>query len=221
MAVSLEKRVFNLEEMMAQLIQTVAQTSRELQSFKDEMRAFKDEMRVFKDEMRVFKDEMQSFKEEMRLSNRQMNRRWGELANKMGTMAEDLVAPSIPRILRTVIDCPEDAIESMAVRVRRRDAETGAMREFDVVAACGEYVLVNETKSTLRPEDIRNFADLLPGVRRFFPEYEGRKFIGAIGSLYVDESLVRRGEKLGLIVLGFGEEVVSVLNSPGFTPRAF
>ncbi|RME43695.1 MAG: hypothetical protein D6796_12800 [Caldilineae bacterium] len=220
--------MFNLEEMMAQLIQTVAQTSRELQMFKDEMRdfkeemlAFKDEMRDFKEEMLAFKDEMRDFKEEMRLSNRQMNRRWGELANKMGTMAEDLIAPGIPRILRTVVDCPEEAIESMAVRVRRRDAETGAMREFDVVAACGEYVLVNETKSTLRSEDIRAFADRLPGVRRFFPEYEDRKFIGAIGSLYVDEALVRRGEKLGLIVLGFGEEVVTVLNSPGFTPRAF
>ncbi|RME51201.1 MAG: hypothetical protein D6796_01475 [Caldilineae bacterium] len=192
-----------------------------MRDFKEEMLAFKDEMRDFKEEMLAFKEEMRDFKEEMRLSNRQMNRRWGELANKMGTMAEDLVAPSIPRILRTVVECPEEAIESMAVRVRRRDPETGTMREFDVVAACGEYVLVNETKSTLRPEHIRNFADMLPGVRRFFPEYEGRKFIGAIGSLYVDESLVRRGEKLGLIVLGFGEEVMTVLNSPGFTPRAF
>jgi len=37
----------------------------------------------------------------------------------------------------------------------------------------------------------------------------------------VDESVVRYGEKQGLIVLGFEEDVMEVLNSPGFAPRAF
>jgi hypothetical protein len=32
---------------------------------------------------------------------------------------------------------------------------------------------------------------------------------------------VRRGEAMGLIVLGFGEDVMDVLNSPGFVPRIF
>jgi len=193
----------------------------EMLEFKDEMRAFKDEMLEFKDEMRAFKDEMRIFKDEVRASQKQMDRRWGELANKMGTMAEDLVAPSVPRILQQVVECPEEGIESMAVRVRRRQPETGTMREFDVVAACGEYVLVSETKSTLRADDMRDFAEMLPDIRRFFPEYSDRKFIGAIGSLYVEPGLVRYGERLGLIVLGFGEEVMSVLNTPDFVPRAF
>jgi hypothetical protein len=90
-----------------------------------------------------------------------------------------------------------------------------------VVAACGEYVLINETKSRLDPQIVRDFADHLSEAREFFPEYAGQEFIGAIASLYVDESLVRQGEKLGLIVLGFGEGVMDVLNSPGFIPKAF
>ena len=36
-----------------------------------------------------------------------------------------------------------------------------------------------------------------------------------------DEGLVRQGERLGVIVLGIGEEVMDVLNSPGFAPKAF
>jgi hypothetical protein len=208
MGLFLDQRVANLEELMAQVLHTVDRVDRQVERLSREMREFKDEMRDFKDEMRN--------------SSNEMNRKWGDLANKMGTMAEDLVAPSIPRILRLVVGCPPDGIQSMAVRVRRQHpTERGRSREFDVVAACGEYVLINETKSRLDPQIVRDFADHLSEAREFFPEYAGQEFIGAIASLYVDESLVRQGEKLGLIVLGFGEGVMDVLNSPGFIPKAF
>ena len=34
-------------------------------------------------------------------------------------------------------------------------------------------------------------------------------------------ALDEEGERLGVIVLGIGEEVMDVLNSPGFAPKAF
>jgi hypothetical protein len=123
----LEERVSTLEDLSAELMrvsiqaqQEVAQTSRELREFKEEMHLFRDRIEAFIIEMR---------------------KQWGELANRMGTMAEDLVAPSVPRILRTVLGCPEDTVDSVAVRVRRRHPDTGHTQEFDVVAACGDYVL--------------------------------------------------------------------------------
>ncbi len=219
---SVTQRVADLEDSMTQVWRIIErvdlqieQTSRELQEFKDEMQEFKDEMREFKDEMREFKDEMHR-------SRIEMNRRWGELANKMGTMVEDLVAPSIPRILRQTVGCPHNRVESMALRVRRlHPTDESREREFDAMAVCGEYVLINETKSRLSTKDVDDFVHHLPEAREFFPEYAGRKFIGAIASLYVDESVARYAEKQGLIVLGFGEDVMEVLNSPGFVPRPF
>jgi len=173
-------------------------------------------------EMQTFKEEMQAFREESNRSRIEMNRKWGELANKMGTMAEDLVAPSIPRILRQTVPCPDGRAESVAVHMRRlHPADPGREREFDVVAVCGEYVLINETKSRLTIQNVEDFTHRMPEAREFFPEYAGKKFVGAIASLYVDESVVRFGEKQGLIVLGFGEDVMEVLNTPGFIPRAF
>jgi len=164
---------------------------------------------------------MRDFKDEMRESRREMNKKWGELSNKMGTMAEDLVAPSIGRILRTTVGCPEDKVDFVTVRTRKRHPVTGHEQEFDVMAGCGEYLLVNETKSRLDPEGVQDFADRLPQVVDFFPEYAGQQVIGAIASLYVDDSLVRYGERLGLIVLGFGEDVMEVLNTPEFRPKSF
>jgi hypothetical protein len=243
----LERRVDRLEHAMADLARSTVRLQDEMRAFKDEMSAFKDEMRAFKDEMSAFKDEMRAFKDEMsafkdemradrdemradteaykaesRREIREMRRQWGELSKRLGTMAEDLVAPSVGRIVRTVIGCPEDRIESVAVRVYRRSSiDPGRSQEFDVVAVCGGHVLVNETKTRLIPRDVDDFVARLSTAREYLPEAAERRVIGAIASLYVDPSLVRRAEKHGLIVLGFGEDVMDVLNSPGFVPREF
>ena len=241
----IEERVNHLDELMARLIQTVDRTSKEMrrsyersqrdmQDFRDEMQMLHEraeersrrEMRDFKLEMRQLheraeersKREMQEFKAEMRQSKRDLDKKWGELSNKLGTMAEDLVAPSIPRILKQLTGCSAE-IEYSAVRVRKSQPQN---QEFDVVVKCENWVFINETKSNLRPEHLEKFHRLMQRIRDYFPEYQNNQFIGAIASLYVDESLVECGEKLGLVVLGFGEELMDVLNDPAkFTLRLF
>jgi hypothetical protein len=152
----------------------------------------------------------------------ELRRKWGELSNRLGTLAEDLVSPSVPRILRDVVNCPEDKVSMMAVRVRRHHtADYGRTREFDVVAVCGDYVLINETKSKLDAEGIRDFVTLMAEARDFFPEYESYHFIGAIAALQMDESIARYGERQGLIVLGLSDGLMEVLNEPQFTPKSF
>lgn len=104
---------------------------------------------------------------------------------------------------------------------RRSSVDRTRSREFDVIASCGNYFLINETKSRLSPQDVTEFVEALSSVREFFPEVADKRIVGAIASLYVDESLVRFGERNGLIVLGFGQDVMDVLNSPSFSPRFF
>lgn len=246
----LESRVRSLEEMMADLIATVAQTSLEMrefkeemkdfkdemrcfrdemsgfkdgvESFKDEMRGFKDGMESFKDEMSGFKDGIESFKDEMRREHRQLNKQLGEIANKQGRMTEDLVAPSICRILQEVVDCPPSYGCGLVVRIRRvHPHDRSRTKEFDAIAECGDYVLVNETKSKLAPADIGELMDTIKDVREYFPEYKNRKFIGSLATLYVDDSLVKHASRRGIIVLAVGDELMDVMNEPGFRPAEF
>ncbi|MGO8880753.1 MAG: hypothetical protein ACLQMS_14760 [Desulfomonilaceae bacterium] len=225
----LESRVRSLEEMMADLIATAAQTSIEMREFKEEMKDFKDEMRGFKDGVESFKDEMsgfkdgiESFKDEMRREHRQLNKQLGEIANKQGRMTEDLVAPSICRILQEVIDCPPSYGCGLVVRIRRvHPDDRSRTKEFDAIAECGDYVLVNETKSKLAPADIGELMDTIKDVREYFPEYKNRKFIGSLATLYVDDSLVKHASRKGIIVLAVGDELMDVMNEPGFRPAEF
>lgn len=187
----------------------------EMRDFKDEMGVFKDEMKDFKDEMRAFKDEMRAYKEEGRRENREMNRRWGELANKMGTLVEDLVAPSLPRILEEVFGL---AVADLMVR-RRRRLPDGRTFEYDAIAVAGELVCVASAKSTLRSADVDMFVEQLGRFREVFPEYAGQALVGILASLSVEDSVLAYAERVGFLVLGVGDQIMEVKNSPGFEPK--
>lgn len=211
--VVLEHRVDRLEDMMADLTANVKQLS-------VETRAFQQEMRAFQQEMREFKDEMSEFKDEMRQESREMNRRWGDISNSLGMLVENMVAPSIPRVLREVLGCPDGGEQFLTVRFRSKLSD-GRTREFDAIAGCGEYLLINETKSRLGPSDIDSFIEVLKIARDFLPEYAERKIVGALASLYVDPSLVAAGERRGLLMLGMTDEAMEVLNSSDFHPTVY
>jgi hypothetical protein len=95
------------------------------------------------------------------------------------------------------------------------------MLEIDAIAECADYVLFNETKTQLTPEKVKDFLDKLTQVRDFFPEYQQRTILGAVSSLRVEASLVEYASRQGLLVLGGGEELMALQNTPGFTWRIF
>jgi hypothetical protein len=229
MAIAMDYRVSSLEKAMADMARQVERASQQVERTSEEVAQTSREMAEFKDEMREaaarserqMRESAARSEREMRAFQEQMNKKWGELSNKLGTMAEDLVAPSVPRILRETVGCSGEPVNRGVRMLRHSVIDWGRVQEFDVVATCGEYALINETKSSLQPGDIAQFAELLTNVREFFPEFADKKVIGAIGSLYVHQSLVAHGERYGLIVLGFGDDVMQVLNSAGFTPKVF
>ena len=184
-------------------------------SFQEEMREFKDEMREFKDEMREFKDEMRAYKEENRRQTRAMNRQWGDLANKLGTLVEDLVYPSLPRIVaetlgREIIRC--------VPRLKQRLPD-GRVKEFDAVAVTADLVGLNSTKATLISADVDRFVADMAAFREFLPEYGALPVVGILATLAVDESVLNYAEKAGFLVLAVGDEVMEVKNRPGFEPK--
>ena len=170
--------------------------------------------KVYNSQMRT-EAELREFKDEMRQQNREMNIKWGELANKMGTMAEDLVAPSLPRIVKE-----EFGLEVTDLTIRRkRKLKDGSSREYDALTIANGYVFLNSTKSTLRPSDVERLIEEIKEFRDVFPEYKKHKIIGILASLYVDESIIKRAEKVGFLALAVGDQLMEVRNTKGFKPK--
>jgi hypothetical protein len=146
----------------------------------------------------------------------------GNLSHRLGSMVEDLVAPSLPGILKEVVACPEDQEVVVNVRIRRRHpTQSGKMLEIDAIADCGSYVLFNETKSQLTPEKVKAFLDKLGVIRDYFPEYQHYTVLGSVSALAAEASLIEYASRQGLLVLGSGEGLMTLQNAPGFTWRAF
>jgi len=198
---TLEYRVDTLESLLGQFI---VHTDTALRRLEREMREFKDEMRGFKDRTEKMLTEQ--------------NRRWGEIANKMGTLVEDIVAPNIPRIAREEFGCRE--MDFFAVRVEKRDKERNITREFDVIAVCDEKVILNETKSTPRQGYLDEFVDFVKAGEFFsyFPEYKGKKLIAVFSSLYLSESVVDFLSKNKVYAMAMKGDTMDILN-PQLKPQ--
>ena len=105
-----------------------------------------------------------------------MNKLWGELANKMSTVVEDIVAPSIQRLTREVFDCGERQYFGTRVSLTRSD-DRSREREFDALYVGTRAVLLNETKSSPRMSDAQAFA-------RFLESGEFARHAGAQGFVH-------------------------------------
>ena len=233
----MESRVRSLEEMMADLIATVEQTSIEMREFKDEVKVLVKGMRslgqqldqivanasVLKsDKSSVFKtDNSDSWTEQRRKDRRDFTREWARISDKHGTMTEDLVVPNIDRIFHEVVDCDPKIPCGWIERSYWHHPVTGERRRFGLIAECDDYVLVNETRSELIPTDIDELINTIEDVREYFPRYRGRKFIGSLATLDVDDSMITLASQKGIIILAVGEELMDVMNEPGFKPAIF
>ena len=144
---------------------------------------------------------------------REMNKRWGELANKMGTVVEDIVAPSVRRMAREVFDCGD--LQTFITRgtVTRGD-DRSRTREFDALYVGTRAVLLNETKSSPRVDDAKAFVEFLRGgeFARYFPQYRELPVIPAFSSLSIPDDMVTYLTRRGIYALAMGDEAMQVLN---------
>ena len=204
MAQKTEERVSELERMMKDLIYVHMKTEVTLNDFIEESK-------IFQGEMKGFKDEMKEFKDEMRLEVKKMNKKWGDLANKMGTVADDIVAPNIPRIAKEYFNCSN--LDDFIIRWRVRNKKDKArVKEFDVIAKCENFVIINETKSTVKIEYVNDFIKTLSEIFDYFPEYKSLKIIPIFSSFSIQKDIVNYLTREKIYAMAMKGEDMDLLN---------
>ncbi|MCF8039315.1 MAG: hypothetical protein K9K79_08350 [Desulfohalobiaceae bacterium] len=193
------EKVSYLEDVMQRLASSQLQANISLDRLSFEMREFKDEMREYKD-----------------WSKKQivtMNRQWGDLANKLGTVVEDIVAPNLPRIAREYFGCED--VDYLAIRVKKRSVtDRSKRREFDAIAVCNTTFVLNETKSSPEFRDVEKLAAFLESEELFdyFPEYRDYRVYPIYSSLYLDEAFVSALTRKGIYALAMKDDTMEILN---------
>ncbi len=161
------------------------------------------------------REEERKIREQYRLEwkneKREMNKKWGELANKMGTLVEDIVAPNIPRIAQELFGI--DKIVDFSVRrIIYHPTDKSRLKDFDALLIASDAIVLNETKSTVRQSYIDEFIAFIPTVFEYLPEHRGKKVIPVFSSLYIPEQFVRYLTANKIYAMAMGDETMEILN---------
>jgi uncharacterized coiled-coil protein SlyX len=198
----IKERVNTLEHALGSFI---IQTEKVITSLSNEMKELNREMRDFKDEMKDFKDEM---KEE----NRRMNKRWGEISNKLGSIAEDIAAPGLHGVIKRHFDRePDRRMDTLYIRNAK---DKDMIREFDVIAVTEEFFFVCEIKATPRTDYVKEFVDLVTSdkIYEYFPEYRDKKLVPVFSSFDLPENIVNNLSRHKILAMAMGEDHMEIVN---------
>ncbi len=215
-----EMKIASLAQEMKEFKDEMKEFKDEMKEFKDEMKEFKDEMKEFKDEMKEFKDEMKEFKDEMRKfkeeaekdrkqATREWNKKWGELANKLGTIVEDIISPAIGPVIRKYFHCEP---EQIAIRIKKRKKDL--RDEFDAVAICEDKVFLFEVKATPRPEYVFEFIkEKVDRFKKLFPELLDKRLYLIFASIRLEKDIINLLTKHKIFGMAYREwEYMDILN---------
>jgi hypothetical protein len=151
-------------------------------------------------------------REEARRERRELARQLGDISNRLGTIVEDPIAPSLSRMLNVEFNC--GPLEFFGRRIVKVHPRTRLRREFDVIAVGEKAALLNETKAVVRPEYIKEAVEFLKSGEFFeyFPEYAGKPLIPVCSSFYLSDELVTYLTRNGIYAVAMGDEAMAVLN---------
>jgi hypothetical protein len=111
-------------------------------------------------------------RKEMSDSKAELNKKWGDLANKLGTVVEDIVAPNIPTIAKKYFKVEQ--IQRLMVNLYIESESLKKGKEFDLILVAKGLVILNETKTTVRQNYLEDFIQSLPEFLSFFPNQRKR-----------------------------------------------
>jgi len=219
-SVNVEERVDRLEAVFGQFMTELVVLSRKAderdkaaeerhQAAEERNRAAEERNRAAEERMARFEAEMLDFKTEMRASKRELDKKWGDLANKLGTIIEDVVAPNLRRLAVEHFGFP--VIEDFMVRRSRRRA--GQETEFDALVVGPAAVILGEAKTSPSLKFADEFAAKAASFFDWFPEYQGRRLLPILASWAIAAPVVERLTSLGIYAMQMGEDTMELTNA--------
>ena len=176
-----------------------------------------------KETKQILKETAQQMKETDRKieeTTKQIKKTEALFNSQWGKLVESLVEGKLLELLQSrSIDVSETGL-----RIKGScKNETGKIerREIDIIAANGKEVVAVEVKTTLKPDDVKEFVETLKIFGRCFPRYKNETVYGAVAYLRSDAKAPLFAERQGLLVIRATGDSASLINQPDFKPRIF
>ena len=236
MAMAIEERVVNLEEVLARFIEqsnAILAANREdlaanrvhiaaihaevaeirasnartdRQLLQMQHQAEKDRQQAEKDRQQIEKDRQQAERD-----RKEFNKRLAEISDSMGTLIEDMVAPCGFKLAQAIF--ADQEAQTCGIRLKaRHPANPGEMMELDLLAVGPTKALVVEVKRRIDAGKAEEYRRKLQRLPEFFPALAGKTVCAAVASVYLEPSVIAFLNRQKLYGIAMGEEVMEVVN---------
>ncbi len=152
---------------------------------------------------------------ERKEDRKEWNKNWGDLANKMGRIVENIVAPAAGSVIKKYFKCD---LNGFFTRGRRKSKKLNLEIEIDMMAITDDRLFVLETKSSPAIEHVQKIVKKRDVVRKLFPklfpEYQNKEIILIFSGLRFDEdNVIEAATKEGIYIMAYREwEYMDILN---------
>ena len=174
---------------------------------------FQETDKRFQETDRILTEKFQETDKKFQETDKKLNKLERLFTSQWGKLIESLVEGDVIPILNL------RGIEVTDTLRRRSGRRDGIDYEFDIIAINGSEIVIIEVKTTLRPEDVRDFVKKLKQAKNWMPEYADKKVYGAVAFLTDDSGTSAMAEKKGLFVIRATGDSASIINSVEFVPK--
>ncbi len=176
---------------------------------------FQETDKKFQETDKKFQETDRLLTEKFRETDKKLNQLERLFTSQWGKLVESLVEGDIIAILN------QRGIQVTDTLKRRSGRRDGIDYEFDIIAINGSEIVIVEVKTTLRPEDIRNFLKKLKQAKNWMPEYSDKKVYGAVAFISEDSGTAALAEKNGLFVIRATGDSAAIVNTKDFVPKVW
>jgi hypothetical protein len=183
--------------------------------FQETDRQQKETSRQLKETDRILTEKFQETDKQFKETDKRIRELDRLFTSQWGKLIESLVEGDLIKLLK------ERGIQVESIIPRRRGNKAGHNYEFDLIAINGIEMVIVEVKTTLRPQDVDDFHEKLWKAKTFMPEYKDWIIYGGVAFITADGSSDRMAQNQGFFVIKATGSSSSIVNEPGFKPKAF
>ena len=133
--------------------------------------------------------------------------------SQWGKLVESLVEGDLIKLLK------EKGIPVEQTLQRVKGNHEGQNYEYDIIAVNGDEIVIVEVKTTLRPQDVKDFHKKIWKAKKYMLAYKDNVIYGCVAFISADGASDQMAEKQGFYVIKATGGSASIVNQKDFKPK--
>ncbi len=186
--------------------------------FQETNRQMQETDKKFQETEKIVKETSLQMKQtdlQMKQTDKKLKKLEQLFTSQWGKLMESLVEGDIIKLLN------QRGIAINVTSTRINANYNGRQYEFDIIAENGTDIVVVEVKTTLKPDDVKEFIEELQEIKNVLPKYKNNNIFGAVAYLKEDGGAKKMAINNKLFVIRATGSSASIENKADFIPKAW